>query len=393
MSHDKRNRTVLWGITLALVFPLLAASTAVRAQFAPSTSLEGYAFKIYRTESGLYPFVRVYMRTFDQNMQPLLNLNELNVGVMVDGRSYDPAKRQYTVQTLRTCDEAVQCVFVIDCSGSMAGPPFQAALNAATRFITNKRPQDQIGIIAVRDSDNLYELVSNFEKNSTVLGQRMLDLRADAKTTRLYDGIYAAIQMCGMTPTGGVNSADADYIASRSIIVFSDGKDEGSVMSRDDLMTRISNMTIPIPIYSLAYTRVERKYLGNLEALSKNTFGKYFDIGEALENMTRSVEDIQNIVQNDYVVTLRSYQPVDGRPHSLKIGLEYPSRSGRMTYQDTQFEAIEPPPLELVLQKQAVYNHHLKPLTPPDSPYLQNPYSAQTQPPAPSMPPEPPQGQ
>lgn len=52
----------------------------------------GYGLKIYRVSYDLYPFVQVYFRTFDQRMQPLVNLNYMNIGVMVKGKSYDPRK-------------------------------------------------------------------------------------------------------------------------------------------------------------------------------------------------------------------------------------------------------------------------------------------------------------
>src|SRR4029077_13435359 len=74
---------------VALGLGLLAPGSA-RAQ-------AGYGLKIFRVESGLYPFVQIYFRTFDKDMEPLVNLNELNIGIMVKGRAYDPAKRQYAL--------------------------------------------------------------------------------------------------------------------------------------------------------------------------------------------------------------------------------------------------------------------------------------------------------
>ena len=152
-----------------------------------------------------------------------------------------------------------------------------------------------------------------------------------------------------------------------------DGKDEGSALAREDLMSRITNLPLPIPIYSLAYTRVGRDFLRNLEALSKNSFGVYYDIGESYNDMQRCVEDIQNILQNDYVVTFRSYVPVDGGKHNMKVGLEYPSRSGKMTYQSADFEALEPPPVERILAAQNQLAQALTPL-PDANPYLSNPH-------------------
>lgn len=361
---------------------VLAAAAAIMgvhgamAQPPASTAVDSYGLKIYKVESGLYPFVQVYIRTFDQNMQPLVNLNERNVGVMVKGRSYDPAKRQYVVQSIRNRQEAVRTVFVIDCSGSMRGQPFQSALEAAARFVDAKRPQDQVAVLAIRDTDTGYEVVSGFERDPRAIGRRLADLKPDGQRTRLYDTVAAAMQMCGAVSQGGVTSTDAEYILSNSIVIFSDGKDEGSALSRDDLMTRISGLGIPIPIYSLAFSKVGRQYLLNMEALSRNSFGVYFPINDALDNMTRSVEAIQNILQNDYVITFRAYEQVDGNKHPLRIGLEYPSYSGRMIYQGADFEAIEPPPVERILEEQKRIAGVI-PALPDRDPYLVNPHVQQ----------------
>lgn len=361
------------GIALVALGALVAMPVSAQP---PGTNLESFGLKIFRVESGLYPFVQVYFRTFDQNMRPLVNLNELNIGVMVQGRSYDPAKRQYMVQSIANRDEAVRTTFVIDCSKTMRGEPFEEALKAAARFIDSKRPQDQVAIIAVNDSAGGYELISNFERDPGQLARRLADAQCDANTTRLYDAVAAAMQMSGMVSQGGTQTADAEYIVSSSIVIFSDGKDEGSAITREDLMSRITNLAIPIPIYSLAYTRVGRDYLKNLEALSKNSFGIYYDIGDTINRMQRCVEDIQNVLQNDYVVTFRSYLPVDGGQHNLKVGLEYPSRSGKMTYQSATFEAIEPPPVDRILAMQNQVAQALKPL-PDANPYLSNPHLTQ----------------
>lgn len=357
---------------LAYLSLLAVCITSFTAGAQSSGTLDGYAFKIFKVESGLYPFVQVYFRTFDQDMRPLVNLNERNMGIMVKGRSYDMGKRQYAIQSLQVRDEAVRTVFVIDCSKTMAGVPFESALEAAARFIDAKRPQDQVAIIAVRDGDDGYELISNFERDYAALGRRLADLRADGQTTRLYDAIGAGLQMCGMVSQG--NSEGGQFIVSNSIIVFSDGKDEGSALSRENLTTRISELSVPIPIYSLAYSRIGNEYLKNLEALSKISFGIYFPIEDSMERITRSVEEIQHILKNDYVLTFRSYLPVDGEEHALKVGVEYPSNSGRMMYQDAKFEAIEPPPVEAVLKQQQAASKHLPKLEDGD-PYLTNPHT------------------
>lgn len=330
-----------------------------------------YGLKIYRADYALYPFVQVYFRTFDSNMQPLVNLNERNIGVMVKGRTYDPMKRQYGIQSIRQREEATRSVLIIDASKSMTGEPFEEMLRAAIRYIESKRPQDEVAVLAVRDTKEGYEVVSPFERDERALARRIADIQADGEKTRLYDAVGAALQMCGMASQGTVVGA-GNYVVSCSLVVFSDGKDEGSSISRDELMTRISNLAIPVPIYSLAYSRIDPAYFKNLEALSKNSFGIYYLVDETTNRMQRVVEEIQNILQSDYVLTFRSYVPVDGEKHNLKLGVEYPSGSGKYVYDDTEFEAIQPPPIPEIDNAISQMSQKI-PALPDGNPYWERP--------------------
>lgn len=359
---------IYFPVIFSLLFTLFAGSAAAQSGYGfahPSS----YGVKIYKAESILYPFVQVYFRTFDANQMPLVNLNEMNVGLMIKGRSYDPIKRQYFIQSIRQREEATRTILVLDASGSMKGAPFEAALRASARFIDSKRPQDEIAILAVRDTKEGYERVSNFERDPKALGRRLADVRADGQRTRLYDSVGAAMQMCGMSGQGSVSPSASNYIVSCSIVVFSDGWDEGSAISRNELMSRITNLQIPLPIYSLAYSKLKRDYFKNLEALSKNSFGKYYVIGETYDKMQNVVEEIQHILQNDYVVTFRSYIPIDGEEHAYKIGIEYPARSGKFVYEGGRFEALEPPPVKEIGAQIKQLSEYLKPL-PDGDPYF-----------------------
>lgn len=352
---------------VSALFSLLLFSAAAGAE--PG----GYGLKIFKVNYGLYPYVRVYFRTFDQNQQPLVNLNEMNIGLMVKGKAYNPMKRQFMIQPIRQTQEATRTVIVLDASRSMAGLPFEAALRASARYIDSKRPQDEVAILSIRDTKDGYDMVSNFERDPGALGRRLMDVRADGMKTRLYDSIGAAMQMCGMT-TQGVAAAGAEsHVVSCAIVVFSDGLDEGSALSREELNTRITNLPIPVPVYSLAYSRVSQKYFKNLESISKNSFGIYYLIGEAVERMQATVEQIQNVIQSDYVVTFRSYLPVDGEEHSFKLGVEYPSGSGKFNFENAKFEAIEAPPVPAVTQIIQQLNQAMPPLPPGvSSPYFDN---------------------
>jgi len=343
----------------------------------------GYGLKIYRVESALYPYIQVYFRTFTQDQMPLVNLNEMNIGLMVKGRSYNPLKRQYMIQSLQQRQEATRTVLVIDASGSMKGQPFESALRASVRYIDSKRPQDEIAILSIEDTKEGYKVISDFERDPGALGRRLADMKATGQKTRLYDTVGAAMQMCGLSSQGSVAPSPSNYIVSCSIVVFSDGKDEGSALSREEVNTRITGLSVPIPIYSLAYTKINPERFRNLEALSKNSFGKYYLIGESYGEMQRVVEEIQHIAQNDYVLTFRAYVDVDGDRHPLKVGVDYPSRSGKYIYDSASFEAIEPPPVPALMDEIARLSQTIAPL-PDGNPYFDKGQTLSTAPAAPA---------
>ncbi|MDD5320732.1 MAG: hypothetical protein PHD43_09015 [Methylococcales bacterium] len=241
---------------------------------------------------------------------------------------------------------------------------------AAARYIDSKRPQDEVAILSIRDTKTGYDIVSEFERDPGALGRRLVDVKADGKKSRIYDSIGAAMQMCGMTGQG--DSVTPNYIVSCSIVVFSDGFDEGSALSREELNGRITALNIPIPVYSLAYTK-QSKHFKNLESLSKNSFGIYYLIGEAVDNMQQTVEKIQNIIQSDYVLMFRSIISVDGEEHAIKVGVEYPSGSGKFTYENAKMEAIEAPPVPAIMQEMQRMDSLFPPLPAGAAPYFDRP--------------------
>lgn len=360
-------------IILALVLAAVLAANIGHAATG-SAGAQGYGLKIFRVESALYPFVHVYMRTFDQEMNPLVNLNVLNIGVMVEGRAYDPRKKQYLIQPLRGREEATRSILVLDTNKALKGADFEAMVRAAARFIDAKRPQDQVALLALDNSGEGYSLLSNFDREPSILGRRLADLQPRSDKTRLYDGVAAAMQMAG-SAVGGDSSSDVEYVVSTSIIVLGSGRDDDSAINRSDLMTRISGLKIPAPIYSLGFGAPESKEQRNLQALAKNSFGKHYPIGGAHDTITRSIEDIQHIMQSDYVLTFRAYIPVDGGRHNVKIGVEYPTGSGIMYYDTSSFEALEPPTFPRILEAQQKIDKLIPALAKDEELYLKNPFA------------------
>lgn len=322
---------------------LLLASLFVASNLSAQAPIgsDTHSFKIYHVNYGFYPVVQAYLRTWNENQRPLENVNIANIGLQIKGRNYDPVKaipqRQYSIETLERRSEGFRTIIILDASLSMNGTPFVDARNAVSAFIDAKRAMDQVAIIALRDKP---ELISNFENNNTLLHQRLSDIACDGRETHLYDAVADALKLSATTVKGDLVALD--YAVLTTIVVLSDGKDEGSSISKDALLNRIGQMPIPVPIHSLAFTKLERQYLLNIEALSRATFGNYWDLPDT-KGLARTMQEIHRINRSDFVVTFHSYIPIDGDSHTFRIGLEYPSGSDNFLYSTATFDAIESP--------------------------------------------------
>lgn len=336
----------IWSFSFLMVCLIAGVAGSAAAQLGQ----DQYAFKIYAVNDAFYPIVQVYMRTFDQHREPLQNVNYMNIGLQVKGRNYDPAKIdpttrgfQYNIETLQNRQEGFRTVLILDGSLSMRGEPFEDARNALLRFVEAKRANDQVAVISVR---NEVEVVSEFERNPTMLYQRIADIQCDGQVTHLYDAIAKAMQMCALASQGGMSNVEGDHAVLNNIVVLSDGMDEGSSLTRADLVARISQLSIPIPINALAFTaaRGNRSGFPNLKALSEHTFGRYWE-HDATDRLSQTVQQIHRINRSDYVLTFRSYVPVDGDNHMVRVGISWPTNTGRFVYDNVQFQAMDSPAL------------------------------------------------
>ena len=335
MSANKKftEKGVLISFWMILFFIIMLSSLA-NAQVAS----KNFAFKIYKVNSLFYPFVQCYFRTFDLNKNPLVNVNEMNIALMVKGRVYDPFKRQYYIHTRRERREGFRTVIILDSSKTMAGKPFKDSINAITKFIKFKKPSDQVAIIGAKDE---VSIISDFDDNTGNLLMRLSDSKPDGENTHLYDAINRAYEMCAVSSGTDSTALGADgsmnYLVGNSVIIFSDGKDEGSKVAIENIMARIERFIVPI--YSVCYSKIDHKYLKRLESLSEISLGKYWK-DDNTQYFSQVVEQIHDINNRDYVLTFRAYLEPDGENHNLKIGIKY---EGKVNYSNAEFEAVEIP--------------------------------------------------
>lgn len=125
-----------------------------------------------------------------------------------------------TVERVSETTLPVGIVLAIDISGSMAGPPLDEAKAAARSFVTQKRDQDYIALVAFHD---LVEIRSGFTTSQATLLSRIDELQAGGGTA-LYDAVVLSAAMY---------SGDAERLQ-RNMILLTDGNDTDSVAALEE---------------------------------------------------------------------------------------------------------------------------------------------------------------
>jgi tight adherence protein B len=303
----KQPRRLVAAATVAIL--VLGAGSAALAQ------TESSAPVIQITDVNIARYPRVQM------IVDFLNLEE----------ALDPAQLQVTengnavgdleIETIAESRVQVGIVLVIDASGSMEGPPIEAAKAAALSFINQKRAEDFIAVATFADD---VQVVRGFTNTKSTLVASVEGIAAGGDTA-FYDGIIRSTELF---------SGDAARLE-RNMIVLTDGKDEGSVASFDDALAAVADNGVRVfgvALESTAFDPVD------LQTVVSAANGLYLSTPEP-GALTGLYDQIKRELDNKVVVRFNATQD---RAGDLAIGVGYQTLATNTTVSVPGF--IKPPP-------------------------------------------------
>ena len=172
-------------------------------------------------------------------------------------------------------------LLVIDTSGSMEGEKITQAKAAASVFLDNMPPQNQVGLLTFDDQVTLRVAPAPFEGNQTELRNQINSL-ATTGNTALYDGLAQAVKILEESAAQG-----EDRI--QSIVLLSDGQDTNSQASLQNISQQLQlsredrNPIIVIPI----------AYGSDADIHALNTIAR----ASATRIQSSNPEDIQRVLE------------------------------------------------------------------------------------------------
>jgi len=246
-----------------------------------------------------FPKIGIYCSLKESDKTPLAHIDEDSLQVYEDGFKADYIK----VQRLKEKIDFLFLIFSIDSSKSLQKKSLLKIKASAKEILSLTGPEDKIAVY--RFNDDVTKL-NNFTSNKRDLINSINGIERHGTKTMLFNAIYDSIDLLG-----GVRGSR------KAIMVFTDGKDEGSSVSGDDIIKFSRDSGIPVNFATLKGSRDIR----TMSRIAKMTGGKCVFI-EQPGSLSDLYQRIVSAKENRYLVKYQSRIRPDGGKHGVEIRLK-----------------------------------------------------------------------
>ncbi|MCX7835602.1 MAG: VWA domain-containing protein [bacterium] len=284
-----------------------------------SAAIEPLTITIDQRDTTNTDTIVLSVTVLDANGEGVVGLDSSNFQVFLSEKRKMLPKQ---VINFYQSEKGVAVMVCIDASLTMQGKPLEDSKIAVKEYLDNLRSQDRVAILSFHSK---VELVSDFSMNRQYLKKKIDGIVAGGTNTELYYALDEALDHLNQTP---------NIPERKLVIVISDGRDEGTGAYNLEQCVQKANR-FNVPIYSVGFTKIDEKYLRNLEAISERTKGRYYRAKESSvirEGFNKSLE----VLKSQY--GLRIFPPKevrDGRPRMYSIVVLKPNFQGQTTFQHT----------------------------------------------------------
>ncbi len=185
------------------------------------------------------------------------------------------------VRTFGSLDRALALVVAVDVSGTMTGEPLTELKKAVGVLVDEVRPQDRFALVTFADEFRLE--TGGFISDQQRLRQIIAGIEARGKITELFKALYKSLQLL----------EQPGLPQRKRLVVVSDGKDEGEAYTLEDVIGKAQELRVPVD--SVGLTRIDPKYLSQLERLADLSGGSYDRASKASDLERRFDEAIERI--------------------------------------------------------------------------------------------------
>lgn len=219
--------------------------------FLLSTVLLNAGVRVVKLDRSGLPIVKLVVQPDNTNIP----VNAQNYSI-----SFNRTEAEAKFQLLPHGRIPLKSVILIDASYSINPANRKRIKEAAKKLVDSMREHDEIALFTLHDDlTKLSDLSSDKQKLKTLIDR----FQPGGNFSRIYDAI------------AGVDRYLEQRVRDeqKTIILFSDGFDEGSRLNLEDCI-RVTQES-RIPVYSFGFSNVQKIHLENLKKISSQSRGKY----------------------------------------------------------------------------------------------------------------------
>ena len=224
--------------------------------------------------------------------------------------------------------EKIHVVMIVDATKSVSRSDFEKIVDHAEYMVSRLEKNDSAAIYKINGKP---ELISEFESDPEKLKKAISSIQREGKITRIHDALYSGMKTAHSVRES-YESGDEDVSYKTAVFLFTDGRDEGSFLTKDDVveLSEFGDKN-KIPVYTFLYGKSKNR--NDYNRLTKKTGGMLFEI-PSQKNIRKAAD---NLRQFDEIKFRISYGSIAGEKNILfpgtKIALKIKWSSGKSSDQ------------------------------------------------------------
>lgn len=326
MKKKKKILSVVMSVMLAILALDVPAINAVKADGANQTTFQKLNVRVTQIDSAAFPKIKAYVSVTDENGKTIPNLTSKDFQAIEQSNVELTGTTETPIDVSQVSESGgLSLALVLDKSGSMDGSPIADAKSSAKQFLSMlDYAKDRSAIVDFSSTAEVAQK-STYDKNA--LNTAVDNISADGWTA-LYDGIYSGVdELKGET-------------GSKAVIAFTDGCENNSQRSMDQVINYAKNSNIPVYTIGLGYGIDE----STMRKIATDTKGSYTFAPEA-----STLKDIFNSIareqRDQYVVSYNTHNPnYDGTERTVTVQV---NTNGNNAQGTGKYKVVKAPEIKL----------------------------------------------
>lgn len=285
----------------AAVTTATVANTGTETGTVPAVPAQKVQLRINQVDTSRYPLLDLYLSATDEKGSKITKLE--NKGITITDNGKPVSLQNSSLRYMSGGSEPFSMNLLIDVSGSMEGENIERTQEAAADFLDHIpiNERNRVGLISF--DTNIF-VDQDFTSDKQLLKNAIRGLQVDNQTA-IYDALSTAL----------IRTSKQE--GAKMIIAFTDGMDNSSYTSPEEITELSKKLGIPIYIVALG-NEVD---LNPLIRICEDTRGKFIRI-DSISELFKAYQSIYTQQEEQFKLSVRMTDPAtDQSFHDLKLSI------------------------------------------------------------------------